>query len=164
MLAVQSCQVRLGRLTGTPTTVLSCWVCRPLARLMPARPRIALAGQPLRDATSLLDGDHLPSYVVVRQIAPNWLLPGYSVQQPGRCDSNNNSLAKPRPRPLFVSFYPGVCLFGDAPRKYSKSQRALGNELETCPSPVGPPEDLLGAIRAVRAPSHSPLLHASQCN
>lgn len=41
-----------------------------------------------------LNGDHGPSYRLVWHIAPNWLLPGYSVQHAARHDSNNNSLAK----------------------------------------------------------------------
>ena len=110
-----------------------------------------------------LDGDHRPSYVVIWHIAPNWLLPGYSVQHPGRRDSNNNSLAEPGDDHC-LSLLSGCEPIRRRPTKIQQSQSAPGSELETSPSPVGPREDLLGAIRVLSAPSKSPLLHASQRN
>lgn len=99
-----------------------------------------------------LNGDHGPSYVVVWQITPNWLLSGYSVQHPGRRDSNNNSLAK-HGDDHCLSLLSGTEPIRRRPTKIQQSQRASGCELETSPSPVGPREDLLGAIRVVSAPS-----------
>jgi hypothetical protein len=110
-----------------------------------------------------LNGDHRPSYVVIWHIAPNWLLPGYSVQHPGLCDSNNNSLAKPGDDHC-LSLLSGCEPIRQRSTKIQQSQRAPGSELETPPSPVGPREDLLGAIRVLSTPSRSPLLHASQRN
>jgi len=110
-----------------------------------------------------LDGDHRPSYVVIWHIVPNWLLPGYNVQHPGLRDSNNNSLAKPGDDHC-LSLLSGCEPIRQRPTKIQQSQRAPGSELETSPSPVGPREDLLGAIRVLSAPSRSPLLHASQRN
>lgn len=88
-----------------------------------------------------------PSDVAICQIAPYWLPPGYSVPHPGPSRFETRAALRNR-QTVVCPFLSARQPIRRRPTKIQRSQRAPAAELALAPSPVGPREDLLGAIKA----------------